>query len=161
MCKEVDSAGIKALDQQGHYCPCVLGAGLCDEGQGRQGLRWPLLLNARPQETCGEFGENTCDMISSTVAMFEDPANLVSGHCFWTWKKTSSRFPALMRIEAPQAWRRVAAWIELPLDSRRPSRKEALRGVKGFLEAVAIDKCVLDKGMLEALTPRPRLRDAE
>ncbi len=101
----------------------------------------------------GEFGENTYDMIGSTVKMYEDPANEVNGGwCFWTWKKTSGRFPALDAIETPASWQVVMDWLNSP-SKTKPTRQLALTGMNDFVQAVRLENTHLDQKMYRALTP--------
>ena len=94
----------------------------------------------------GEFGENTYDMIRSTVAMFNRDS-AVAGWAYWTWKRAPTRFPGLEIINVPTEWQSVMNWIVHPLFNRRPSRDETLRGMAEFLNAVSINETTFDGRM--------------
>lgn len=100
----------------------------------------------------GEFGENTYEMIGSTVAMYEDSSNEVNGGwSFWTWKKVPGRFPALVAVDVPEDWRAVIEWIGDPKHAPQPSQEQALAGMRQFAQAVRLENTHLDERMLAAL----------
>ncbi len=85
----------------------------------------------------GEFGDNTYDMIGSTVAMYEDPANgITAGWSFWTWKKVPGKYPALATITVPGEWQAVFNWISNPKKNPQPSLAEAQAGMDEFVQAI-------------------------
>jgi endoglucanase len=101
----------------------------------------------------GEFGENTYAMIDSTVAMYENPDNEVSGGwCFWTWKKVPGKHPALLAITAPRSWMAVIDWIGDPNHTPQPSVSQAQEGMNAFLQAIRNENDSLDPQMQSALT---------
>ncbi|MBN1441016.1 MAG: cellulase family glycosylhydrolase [Anaerolineales bacterium] len=101
----------------------------------------------------GEFGDNTYEIIASTVAMYEDLANGVAGGwSFWTWKKVPGKWPALAAITVPARWQAVFDWINDPKKSPRPSAEDALKGMEEFLDAVRLENTHGNERMMEALT---------
>jgi hypothetical protein len=101
----------------------------------------------------GEFGDNTYEMIASTLAMYEDPANAVAGGwSFWTWKKVSGKWPAMVGITVPARWQAIFDWINDPKKNPEPSAADARRGMDEFIEAVRYENTRVDPLMLEALT---------
>ncbi len=104
----------------------------------------------------GEIGENNYEMIASTRQMLEDPANGVSGWSFWPWKMVQGKYPGLQMIQEPQSWAKVMDWLTalIPPPRMKPSREEALAGMREFVEAVKIQNCTLDNRMAETLIPR-------
>jgi hypothetical protein len=101
----------------------------------------------------GEFGENDYEMITTTVQMYEDPANRVSvGWSFWTWKKVPVRNPALVAIDPPESWTAVINWIGDPRRNPPPAPEQARAGMRAFLQAVRFENTSIDPLMLEALS---------
>ncbi len=101
----------------------------------------------------GEFGDNTYEMIASTVAMYEDPASAVAGGwSFWTWKKVPGKWPALAAITVPARWQAIFDWINNPKKNPQPTVEDALKGMDDFLQAVRYENIRVDPMMLEALT---------
>ena len=54
----------------------------------------------------GEFGENSYEMIRSTVEMY-DRCPEINGWAFWTWKKAPNKCPGLMTIKVSKDWQTV------------------------------------------------------
>jgi endoglucanase len=101
----------------------------------------------------GEFGDNTYDMINTTVDLYEDPMNEVNaGWSFWTWKKVPGTYPALVAVTAPPRWQAVMDWINDPIVSPRPSAAEAQAGMDDFIQAVRYGDARIDPQMMQALT---------
>lgn len=101
----------------------------------------------------GEFGENNYEMIASTVRMYDDPANRITGGwSFWTWKKVPERSPALVAVRSPASWTAVIDWISYPRRNARPTPEQARAGMQAFLEAVRFENTTFDARMLDALT---------
>jgi len=101
----------------------------------------------------GEFGENDYEMITTTVQMYEDPANRVTaGWSFWTWKKVPVRNPALVAIDPPESWNAVIGWIGDPKHNPQPSPEQARTGMHDFLQAVRFENTSVDPLMLGALS---------
>jgi hypothetical protein len=101
----------------------------------------------------GAFGDNTYEIIASTVAMYEDPANAVAGGwSFWTWKKVPVKWPALGVITVPARWLAIFDWINDPKKTPQPSAEDALKGMEEFLEAVWLENTHVDERTMEALT---------
>lgn len=107
----------------------------------------------------GEFGENTVDMIRSTVALYEKPVYALCGWSFWPWKRTPSRFPGLRIVAVPPHWRPVIDWIGGWFRAR-PDRATALAGMDELVDAAALDRTTLNPAMLAALREPAGLRDA-
>ncbi len=101
----------------------------------------------------GEFGDNTYEMIASTVAMYEDPANAVAGGwSFWTWKKVPGKWPALAAVTVPPGWQAIFDWINDPKKNPQPSAADARTGMDEFIDAVRWENSRIDPLMLQALT---------
>jgi len=101
----------------------------------------------------GEFGENDYETIASTVRMYADPANeITGGWSFWPWKKVPVRNPALVEIHPPDNWTAVINWIGNPKRNPRPTPVQAQAGMQAFLEAVRFENTTIDARMLGALT---------
>jgi endoglucanase len=101
----------------------------------------------------GEFGDNTYEMISSTVRMYEDPANAVSGGwSFWTWKKVPGKWPALVAITVPAKWQAIFDWINNSKKNPQLTAEDALKGMDEFIQAVRFENTDVDPQMLGALT---------
>jgi hypothetical protein len=100
----------------------------------------------------GEFGEDSYDMIQSTVEMYNDPARLVCGWCYFPWKRAPTKFPGLETIEVPDSWKRVINWIVSPTLHKKPTEEETRVGIKDFLEAVKLEHTRLDEKMVQILT---------
>ena len=101
----------------------------------------------------GEFGENTIEIIESTVALYEDPVYAIQGWAFWTWKKVPNRFPALISIPVIDAWSAVIEWIELPLwPNEEPSAESAIQGINDFLANMTLDQNEENAEMIQILT---------
>ncbi len=95
----------------------------------------------------GEFGENTYDMIDSTVKMFSS-SDFIVGCSFWTWKRALSKYPNLNVIQVPPSWKATMDWIGNPFH-KRPTQEEGVEGLQQFIKAVAIKNCVADKKMTD------------
>ena len=101
----------------------------------------------------GEFGDNTYEMIATTVDMFEDPANEVNaGWSFWTWKKVPGYYPALIAVSVPSRFQAVFDWINDPITNPKPSAAEAQAGMDDFIQAARYENTQLDPQMIQALT---------
>ena len=101
----------------------------------------------------GEFGDNTYNMISSTVDMYEDPTNdVTAGWSFWTWKKVPSKYPALDAISVPPGWQAVINWVDAPSKNPQPTAQQALDAMNAFVNAVQLQNTQLDPRMVDALT---------
>jgi endoglucanase len=101
----------------------------------------------------GEFGDNTYDIIASTVALYEDPGNLVTGGwSFWTWKKVPYKYPALIAITVPPNWQAIINWVNSPSKYPQPSALKASSGIQEFLQSVQLQNTTMDPKMAAALT---------
>jgi hypothetical protein len=101
----------------------------------------------------GEFGENTHDMIASTVAMYDDSANQVTGGwSFWTWKKVPSRWPTLVTITPPDGWQTLLDWLNSPTKNL-PDRAGVLAALNRFVHATRLENATIDHKMLNSLMP--------
>ena len=94
----------------------------------------------------GEFGENSYEMIGSTVKMF-DQMDEIAGWAFWPWKRAPSSYPGLVTIQLPPEWKSVVAWISMPIFHARPKADQAKPAIDAFLEAVKLGNCELDTRM--------------
>jgi hypothetical protein len=109
---------------------------------------------------CGEFGESSYDMIRTTVALYEDPRRLVSGWCYWPWKRVPNRAPGLESIHPSKKWLALVDWVSGRSFSRRPTRQEAAAAASEFLMAVDIEWNTEDAEMVEILTSPGRAEAA-
>lgn len=101
----------------------------------------------------GEFGENTYDMITSTVAMYDDPANQITGGwSFWAWKKVSTKWPTLVAITPPDGWQSLLDWLNSP-NKNVPDRATAMTTLAKFIQVTRLENTTLDQKMLDALKP--------
>ncbi len=101
----------------------------------------------------GEFGENSYDMIATTVVMYDDPANEVNGGwSFWTWKKVSSRWPMLIPIQPPEGWQSLLEWLNSP-NKNVPDRAKTLAMLNAYVQAARLENTRIDPRMLGALEP--------
>jgi hypothetical protein len=105
----------------------------------------------------GEFGDNTYEMIRSTVDMYEDPANEVNaGWSYWTWKKVPNYYPTLVGVNAPPRFKAIFDWINNPVTSPKPTAEEAQAGLNDFIQAVRYENAIVDPQMMQALLGRRR-----
>ena len=101
----------------------------------------------------GEFGDNTYNMIATTVALYENPANEVNaGWSFWTWKKVPGTYPALDVVTVPPRFQDIFNWINDPVAYPRPSAADAQAGMDDFVRAVRYENTRIDPQMMQALT---------
>ena len=101
----------------------------------------------------GEFGDNTYEMISTTVDMYDDPSNEVNaGWSFWTWKKVPGYYPALIAIKIPPRFQAVFDWINDPITNPKPSAADTQAGMDDFIQAVRYENTQVDPQMMQALT---------
>lgn len=99
----------------------------------------------------GEFGENSYAMIVSTVQMFREEKDVLSGWCFWTWKRGPSRSPGLAVINVPAGWSKTMRWVDSGLFNKKPTAKSAAESAAAFVEAVKLENTQLDERMIDAL----------
>jgi len=101
----------------------------------------------------GEFGENSYEMIRSTVEMY-DRCPEINGWAFWTWKKAPTMFPGLVTIKVPKDWQTVIAWIGSLFGGQRPDPATVRTGIKDFIEAVKVKNCDYDVRIENSLLPK-------
>ncbi|MEO8631695.1 MAG: hypothetical protein ABI612_26910, partial [Betaproteobacteria bacterium] len=111
----------------------------------------------------GEFGQDSYAVVAKNVQIFERPELGVSGWAYYTWKNAPNKYPHLYGIgRRSVAWKRVISWITAPLLHRRPSKEDALIGMREFLEDIKLENCSFDAKMRAALstdkTAAPRAR---
>jgi aryl-phospho-beta-D-glucosidase BglC (GH1 family) len=102
---------------------------------------------------CGEFGENSYEMIGSTVKMF-DAVDEIAGWSFWTWKRAPSASPGVAVVKIPADWDAVMKWIVYPYWYAKPSSETTKRGIEEFLDAISFSEQQVDARMLKALKPQ-------
>jgi len=90
-------------------------------------------------------------MLRTSAAMFDDPSNILTGWCFWTWKKVPNKYPYLPGIDAPAKWKELMAWAAGGWFARKPSSEAAAAATEEFLEAVEFDKKAENAEMLGIL----------
>jgi hypothetical protein len=98
---------------------------------------------------CGEFGENTYEMMESTLRMFEAPE--IAGWSYFTWKRAPTKYPGLAIIDVPEDWKKVMNWIAAPLFNR-PMRGRAVSGMHEFVQAIRMENTPVDHRMASILT---------
>jgi endoglucanase len=101
----------------------------------------------------GEFGENSYEMIRSTVEMYDRCPEL-NGWVYWTWKKAPTKYPGLVVIRVPEDWQTVMTWVGSLLGSQPPQPATIRAGMKEFIEAMKLKSCDYDKRMAKALVPK-------
>jgi hypothetical protein len=101
---------------------------------------------------CGEFGENTYEMIDSTLALFRNPENDVDGWAFWTWKRAPAPHPTLMTIDLPAQWKHVVERDSSPLALGKPKANETREAIEEFIQAIRLDRDQPDQKMISVLT---------
>jgi hypothetical protein len=97
----------------------------------------------------GEVGENSHEMIESTLKMFAS-SDYIVGWSYWPWKRATAKYPTLNAIEIPPAWKAVMDWIANPFH-KKPSKQEGVDGMEQFIKASAIQNTLADKKLLEIL----------
>ena len=94
----------------------------------------------------GEFGQNTYEMLDSTVAMYAQCPE-IAGWSFWTWKRATDNFPGLVTIRVPHDWASVIDWIASFWGNNPPDAATTKAGMQEFLEAAKLKNCNYDKRM--------------
>jgi hypothetical protein len=98
----------------------------------------------------GEFGENSYEMIRSTVEMYERCPE-INGWVYWTWKKAPTRFPGVVVVKIPRDWEIVMDSVGSLLGGKMPDAATVSRGFEEFVEAVKVKNCDYDERMEKAL----------
>ena len=101
----------------------------------------------------GEFGENTYEMIRTTVEMY-DRCSEINGWSFWTWKKAPNKFPGLVTITVPGTWEPVMASVASLFGHNMPDQAKVRAGIRDFIEAVKLKNCDYDQRMEKSLLPK-------
>lgn len=99
----------------------------------------------------GEFGENTYDMIGSTLGMYEN-ADFVAGWSYFPWKRAPTKYPGLATFTVPKDWEKVMNWIASAF-AFRPGDAVARQGIDEFFQAVALKNCQVDRRTATLLIP--------
>ncbi|HTF02646.1 MAG TPA: cellulase family glycosylhydrolase [Bacteroidia bacterium] len=89
---------------------------------------------------CGEWGENSYEVIEKTLAAFAMPENKFSGWCFWTWKKTPNNYAALNAISVTTSWKDVIVWCGRPKVKTTPNHDVAVAAMKEFRKAMRYEE---------------------
>lgn len=84
---------------------------------------------------CGEFGENTPEVVRHTVDAFSAAHGNFSGWAFWTWKKAPNSYPALNGVTVSQSWKDMLTWCHKK-KGIRPTSAAALTEIQNFKRAV-------------------------
>jgi hypothetical protein len=100
----------------------------------------------------GEFGENTHEMIHSTVEMYAKCPE-INGWAFWTWKKAPNKSPGLLTIKVPGSWEPVMASAASLFGRNMPDQTKVAAGMRDFIEAVKFKNCDYDQRMEKSLLP--------
>ncbi len=101
----------------------------------------------------GEFGQNTYEMIGSTVQMY-DGCPEINGWAYWSWKRAPTSSPGLATIKLPKDWERVMAWVASLLGGVQPEPATIRAGIRTFIEAMKLKNCEYDQRMQQALLPK-------
>jgi endoglucanase len=98
---------------------------------------------------CGEFGEDSVEMVAGAVADYENPENHLSGHILWSWKKVLNNTPALVEIDDDMPkWRALMDWTNNGWF--RPSPDDTLAAFDEFIDAIALEHCTIHDDMAAA-----------
>lgn len=101
---------------------------------------------------CGEWGENTQEVVGNTLQVLTDPGNGFDGWSFWTWKKTKNSYPALNEIRPGDSWKTFITWCCKPDPKTKPSANFGLTAIRDFEEAMLLKNCSTDQPMLALLS---------
>lgn len=86
---------------------------------------------------CGEWGENTPEMLNTIMEQLRNPQYNFCGEAFWTWKKTPpNKYAALQKIRDIPDFQKL-------LENKKMSKQEAMRAAKDFLQACQFSECTL------------------
>jgi hypothetical protein len=145
-------AGWQVLDRllgwcEAHRVYAVLDLHSAPGGQSKLFMADP----ADPAKGAVLWSDEACQ--ARTVALYEDPAGLVSGYTFWTWKKAPTSHPGLMVIAPPPAWTDLMRWIGKRWFALQPTPQAASAAIRAFLDAAACDRTREDPQMRDALQP--------
>lgn len=98
----------------------------------------------------GEFGENTYEMISSTVEMMNSHDE-IAGWAYWTWKKSPTRFPGINTIKVPADWETLEKWIIQPGAQPPPKPAFVNKAIGQFIDAIKLSNTSTDAQMVTQL----------
>ncbi len=101
----------------------------------------------------GEMGENKPELVAKSVDKFNQD-DLISGWCYWTWKKVLNHFPCLVEIKVSDHWKKLIKWTSISLPWNKPSKEEALSGMEDFISAVRFENNLINQEMVQALAPK-------
>ncbi len=105
---------------------------------------------------CGEFGENTREVLATTLDMFDEQTPALAGWSYWTWKRTAtSNWATLHGIVLPEAWQKLVGWA-VDNDGRMPDPETARRGMSEMLEASRWQKLTSDPEIVRLLSTHAR-----
>jgi endoglucanase len=106
---------------------------------------------------CGEFGENTLPMLTTTLDLFDAESPALVGWSFWTWKRTasSSGWATLHGISLPAGWNALIEWA-VNDEGRRPLPEDARRSMDQFLDASAFTRLTTDPQLRATLSAHAR-----
>jgi hypothetical protein len=101
---------------------------------------------------CGEWGENTTEIVSSTLKKLKLSNYNISGTAFWTWKKQYKliQFPCYYCYFGSFQWDKTTEWIGNN-NSAEPTVAEVREGITHFLTYINSEKCVLNNSLYEIL----------
>jgi len=100
---------------------------------------------------CGEWGENSYDVIQKTLDAFAAPDNKFSGWCFWTWKKHPNGYTSLNAINVSTSWKDVITWCHNPNMKKIPPHDAAVAAMIEFRKAMRYENCNHDFRLGEML----------
>ncbi|MBD3637779.1 MAG: cellulase family glycosylhydrolase [Crocinitomicaceae bacterium] len=88
---------------------------------------------------CGEWGEENYTALSENKALFDDPANSISGSAIWTWKKVikPSAQPYYVGVDTTSDWNKSVNWIGMNWNPQ-PSYSEMTNGINEFINNLSL-----------------------
>jgi hypothetical protein len=85
---------------------------------------------------CGEWGENTFDVIKQTEQVFATEKSNMCGWCFWTWKKVPNNYITLNGVIVNDNWKTFINWCCKPDEKTKPTKEAAQKAINDFEKAI-------------------------
>jgi endoglucanase len=113
--------------------------------------RWEAVSDAHGVPLyVGEFGLSHPEDLKRSVDIYDRRG--LAGFAVWSWKEAVDEDDMPVIIEPPQDWIDVAKYMNGGWG--KPSKKDAQRGMAGFLDALHIDECRVQQDVLEMFERR-------
>jgi hypothetical protein len=110
---------------------------------------------------CGEFGENTLAMLSSTLDLFDAQSPGLAGWSFWTWKRAlPSGWAILHGIAQPPRWSKLIEWA-VNGTGPVPTPEESRAAMEDFLQAADFARLSTHPALQTVLSTHGRLRPGQ